>query len=341
MAKKNKKILITGGAGYVGSTFIRDALADGYQVRCIDLLVYGGQSLTCFINHPNFEFVHGDIRDRETILKCLDGINIVVHLAAIVGDKPCQAAPKSTYQINYLGTKLLADCSKESDVNKFIFASTCSNYGVSDSNIYATEESSLNPVSLYAETKIDCENYLKSIIDDTFSTTSLRFGTAFGISTRTRFDLTVNSFAYEAWNLNKIIVFAADTWRPYIHVADMSLIIRKILLCDNNLISGEIFNAGSTSENHMKVNIAEILVKLVPGLKTNYINSIEDIRNYKVSFNKLEKLTNFIPSKTIKDGYCELLSSFRDGILNKSSFEANTLEAITDFFGKKEKILSN
>jgi len=340
MDRNTKTILVTGGAGYVGSTFIRDALADGYRVRCLDILVYGGKSIVGFLNHPNFDFVYGDIRDKKTVEKCLVGVDFVVQLAAIVGDKPCQAAPRSAYQINYNGTKLVAELSKKAKVKKFVLASTCSNYGISDPNTFATEESKLNPVSLYAETKIDCERFLKTISNDKFAAVSLRFGTAFGVSFRTRFDLAVNSFAYEAWTFKEIVVFAANTWRPYIHVADMSLIIRKILRTEEGKVSGEIFNAGSTSNNYMKQGIVEILIKLMPQLKTKYITTIDDRRDYRVSCEKIESLIGFKPSRTVEDGFSELLSSFQTGIITNNDFDANNLEAITEFFGKNENDLA-
>jgi len=341
MVNKNKTILVTGGAGYVGSTFIRNALFAGYHVRCLDLLIYSGKPIIGFINHPNFEFVHGDIRDKITVNKCLENVDYVVHLAAIVGDKPCQVAPKSAYQINFKGTQILADLAKKAKIKRFIFASTCSNYGISNPNQLATEESVLNPVSLYAETKIDSESYLSSISDNKFLATSLRFGTAYGVSFRTRFDLTVNSFAYEAWTSNEIIVFAADTWRPYIHVSDMSLIILRLIECDKKETNGTIYNSGFTSENYTKKGIVEILAKLMPELKVKYIDNIDDRRDYRVSFEKVEFLLNLKPTKTVEDGYRELLHCFQNGIITGSEYDANNLDTITEFFGKNEKYLSN
>ena len=340
MKKQIKNLLITGGAGYVGSTLIRDALADGYFVRCLDHLVYGGKAIIGFMNHPNFEFIHGDIRDKDCVKKCLIDIDCVIHLAAIVGDKPCQVAPEATYQINYYGTKLITELSKKAKVNKFIFASTCSNYGISDPNTFANEDSALNPVSLYAETKIDCERLLKNLSDEHFAAVSLRFGTAYGISFRTRFDLAVNSFAYEAWTNNEIVVFAADTWRPYVHVADMSLIIRKLINTKEKDIYGEIFNAGSTSQNYMKKEMVDMLVDKLPGLKTKYINTIDDRRDYKVSCEKLEKLIAFKPSRSVSDGFDELLTSFKSGIISDHDFESNNLDSITQFFKNNKNILS-
>ncbi|MDA2932982.1 SDR family oxidoreductase [Acidobacteria bacterium AH-259-D05] len=340
MVNETKTILVTGGAGYVGSTFIRDALFAGYRVRCLDLLIYGGKTMVGFINHPNFEFIYGDVRDKATVIKCLENVDYVVHLAAIVGDKPCQAAPKSAYQINFKGTELLADLSKQSKVKRFVFASTCSSYGISSPNQFATEESMLNPVSLYAETKIDAERYVKSISNDKFMTTSLRFGTSFGVSFRTRFDLTVNSFAFEAWTSNEIIVFAANTWRPYIHVSDMSLMIQRVLECDKRELGSRVYNAGFTSQNYTKERIAEILSGVMPDLTTKFINSVDDRRDYRVSFEKCESLLSLVPSKTVEDGYRELLHSFQNGLITETEFDANKLETITELFGKKEKYLS-
>ena len=141
------------------------------------------------------------------VRKCLEDIDVVIHLAAIVGDKPCEAAPKSAYDINFSGTQILAEIAKKKKIKKFIFASTCSNYGVSDSDKFASEESILNPVSLYAETKIDSENFLKNLATENFKIITLRIATAYGASYRTRFDLTVNSFAYEAYKFNRLSVF--------------------------------------------------------------------------------------------------------------------------------------
>ena len=127
-----KTLLITGGAGYVGSALVRDALAGGYKVRVLDLLVYGGGALVGFLNHPRFELLVGDIRDRETVRQALADVDCVVHLAAVVGDRPCQAAARSAYQINFSGTKLVAEEAKRCGIQRFVFASTCSNYGITN-----------------------------------------------------------------------------------------------------------------------------------------------------------------------------------------------------------------
>src|SRR3972149_3109565 len=288
-----KRILITGGAGYVGSTLIRDCLEEGLIVRCLDLLIYDGRPIVGFINHPNFEFIRGDIRDAEILRKALKDIDCVVHLAAIVGDIPCRAAPKSTVQINFQGTKLIADLAKEMGIERFIFGSTCSNYGVVNSNEMATET--------------------------------------------TRFDLLVNSFAYEALTKKEIIAFAVNTWRPYIHVADMSLIIRKMLCIPAEKISGQIFNAGSTSQNFTKRDVIEVLKRIMPGIKTKYIESVDDRRDYRVDFSKLENIIGFKPTKNLEDGFRELIYCFKYGVITENNYEANKLETLEKFFKEKEE----
>lgn len=336
---KSQIILVAGGAGYVGTTLVRDALSKGYKVKCLDLLIYGGKSLSVFFNHPNFEFIYGDIRNKNLLNKILKNVDYVINLAAIVGDKPCQAAPESAHSININGAKILANCAKNKGIKKYIFSSTCSNYGVTDPKIFIDEDGDLNPMSLYAETKIDTEKYLKEISSKNFATTSLRFATAFGISARTRFDLAVNSFAYEAFTDKEITVFASNTWRPYVHVSDIAGIILECLELNNKVIAGKIFNAGSTSQNFTKKEIVDIFLKKIPELKVNYINSIDDKRTYKVSFSRIEKILPKYKFKLVISGISELLSAFQTGVLTDKDYESNNLNTITSFFEKKEKFL--
>ncbi|MFH0779321.1 MAG: NAD(P)-dependent oxidoreductase [Parcubacteria group bacterium] len=334
-----QKILVSGGAGYIGSSFIRDALAANYHVRCLDLLIYGGKALKGFISHPNFEFIRGDIRDAALLERILPGMDSVVHLAAIVGDKPCKAAPNSAVEINFGGTKILAEKAKQAGVKRFVFSSTCSNYGIVNPEKAAKEDDQLNPVSLYAETKIDCERFLTGICDEQFATTCLRFGTAYGVSNRTRFDLLVNSFAYEAWTRKEIVAFAANTWRPYIHVADMGLLIKAILEAPIEKVRGEIFNAGNNSANFIKRDVVEILKTIMPELKATYIDSVDDKRDYKVNFDKLEQTIGFKLTKTVEHGFKELLNCFHSGLLTEADFENNKLDTLEKFFGDRENEL--
>jgi len=342
MGTANEKplMLVTGGAGYVGSTLMRDALIAGYRVRCLDLLIYGGKSIVGLLNNPNFELIKGDVRNKDDVEKALDGVDVIVHLAGIVGDLPCQAAPKSAYQINFHGTELLATMAKKKNIGTFIFGSTCSTYGIADTMVPADETRELNPVSLYAETKIDCEKLLLSLKSDSFHPVMLRYGTAYGISFRTRFDLLINSFVYEALSHNKIVVFAANMWRPYVHVSDAAAIILEVLKVPSGTVSGEIFNAGVTSQNFRKDEIVRMIQEFLPSIEVHFANEIDDKRNYRVDFTKLERRIGFKPAKTVSDGIRELIFCFRNNILTKDDYESNSLEYLKKFFSEHEKTLA-
>lgn len=340
MADQKPLMLITGGAGYVGSTLALNALIAGYCVRCLDLLIYGGKSIVGLISHPHFELVRGDVRNPADVDKALEGVDVVVHLAGIVGDLPCQSAPKSAYQINFHGTELLAMHAKKRRIKRFIFGSTCSNYGIIDTSTPANESRELNPVSLYAETKIDCEKLLLSMKSDSFHPVLLRYGTAYGVSFRTRFDLLINSFVYEALTQNKIVVFAANMWRPYVHVADAADIVLKVLKMPIELVSGEIFNAGITEQNYRKDEIVKMILELLPSVEVHYASEIDDKRNYMVDFTKLEQTVGFKPKKTVQDGIRELIFCFRNNILTKDDYESNNLEYLKRFFSDQEKALA-
>jgi nucleoside-diphosphate-sugar epimerase len=331
---------VTGGAGYVGATFIRDALAKGYRVRCLDLLIYGGKALVGFLCNSNFELIKGDVRIKKDVENALENVDVVVHLAAVVGDFPCQVAPKAAFQINFVGTQIVAEAAKKRKIRRFIFSSTCSNYGVVDPKIPADENRKLNPVSLYAETKVDCEKFLTSLQNDDFHPTSLRYGTAYGVSFRTRFDLLLNSFIYEALFENELMVFGANTWRPYVHVADMSHILLKVLDADENKVGQQIFNAGATSENYTKAEVVNMIEKALPNIKAHYSDSVDDIRNYKVDFAKIEQAIRFKPTLVVQRGIQELIFCFRTGILSKIDFESNNLDTLKSFFKKQESILA-
>lgn len=339
-ADRRPLMLVTGGAGYVGSTLMRDALISGYRVRCLDLMLYGGKSIVGLLNNPNFELIKGDIRNRDDVEKALEGVNVIVHLAGIVGDLPCQAAPKSAYQINFHGTELLATTAKKKNIKPFVFGSTCSTYGSADTLVFADETRELNPVSLYAETKIDCENLLLSLKSDSFHPIILRYGTAYGVSFRTRFDLLINSFVYEALTHNKIVVFAANMWRPYVHVSDAAAIILEMLRVQSDIISGEIFNAGITSQNFRKYEIVKMIQEFLPDIEVHFANEIDDKRNYRVDFTKLEQRIGFKPAKTVSDGIRELIFCFKNNILTKEDYESNNLEYLKKFFAEQEKTVA-
>ncbi len=334
-----KKILITGGCGYIGAGLIRKLLEKGYLVKCLDLMIYGDKAVKNLSNHEKFTLIKGDIRDKKKLDDCTKDIDEIVHLAAIVGDKPCEAAPTAAYDINHNGTKLLCEVAKKNGVKKFIFASTCSNYGISSYDEFAKENTPFNPVSLYAESKIDSENYLKDIAKENFKTFSLRFATAYGVSYRTRFDLTVNSFAYEAYKNNKISVFASNTWRPYIHVNDINNIIIATIEKKDLKENHYIFNAGFTKENFTKKQIVEKLINHLPDLKVNYIPLSNDKRNYKVDFSKIEKFLGVKNDFNVSKGFKEVLDALKSKTIDDQTFYNSNLDSLIEFFKNNSKKL--
>ena len=212
-------ILVTGGAGYIGSSLVPVLLAGGHRVRVFDSLLHGGESMLGFWLHPAFELIHGDIRDRDAVRAAVAGMDGVVHLAAIVGDPACARQPDQAREVNLDASISLVEECHRSNVSRFIFASTCSNYGrMSDPSGYVDETSELRPVSLYAETKVAIERMLLQN-KGPFAPTLMRFATIFGVSPRMRFDLTVNEFTMEMITKNHLVVFGEQFWRLYCALA--------------------------------------------------------------------------------------------------------------------------
>ncbi len=337
---KKKTILIPGGAGYVGSKLIEISLKNNFKVICLDKLVYGKSAISSFLNNSDFLFYEGDIRYDKDLKKIFKNkIDYVVNLASIVGDKQCKTIAKTSYDINYNGNKLLFEICKKEKVKKYLFASTCSNYGISMAKDFATEDTKLNPVSLYAETKIDCEKYLLETKGDSPSIIILRFGTAYGASFRTRFDLTLNSFTYEALKYKKIDVFAKSTWRPYIHVADVGEIMVRALNYEGN-IHKEIFNAGYTSENYTKEQMVQRIIHFLPDTEVNYNMDDFDKRNYKVSCEKIRKKLNLNSHKNIDFGIKEIKKLYLNNKITDKDIKENLLDnncnRLLNFFKNEE-----
>ena len=211
--QEEKCVLITGGAGYVGSVLTAELLGEGYRVKVLDNLMHGGESLLPVLGHERFEFVRGDVRNNEDLLTVLAGVDKVVHLAAIVGDPASKKMPEETKEINLEATKKIVDLSKEKGIKRLVFFSTCSNYGTSDSDELSDENTPLNPISLYAETKVEAEKYVFSSVGTGFAPCVFRVSTIFGTSPRMRFDLTVNQFVLEALRDRKLIIFATMVFR--------------------------------------------------------------------------------------------------------------------------------
>jgi nucleoside-diphosphate-sugar epimerase len=312
------RILITGGAGYVGSTLAPLLLGAGHKVRVLDRLAYGGESLLGVWSNPDFEFVHGDVRDSEKRREAVTGCDAVVHLAAIVGDPACAREPDLARAINLDASMELIEESRKAGVQRFVFASTCSNYGkMTDPSKFVDEESELRPVSLYAETKVAVEKILlASAGADNWCPTPLRFATVFGVSPRMRFDLTINEFTMEMITKKHLVVFGEQFWRPYVHVFDAARGIALILSSPRDRVSGRVFNVGSSDQNLQKQQIVELIQPMAPDAKVEFVRKNEDPRDYRVSFSRILNELNYKTTRSVVDGISEGANLIRAGAIS-------------------------
>ena len=315
-----EKIVVTGGAGYIGSVVSRELLARGYEVRVLDALLYGGTALLGMLGDERFSFLRGDIRSAQTVTAALEGMDAVVHLAALVGDPVCSRKPELAKAVNLEGALQLFDLSRQRGVQRFLFASTCSNYGrMADPTSYLTEESELRPVSLYAETKVAVEQALLSAAraSETPVVTVLRFATVFGLSPRMRFDLTVNEFTMELLVKRKLTIFGEQFWRPYIHVRDAAQAVCLALEAPPAQVHGQAFNAGDTSQNFQKGTLAELVRTQIGNQCTiNRIQKAEDPRDYRVRFEKIARELGFRMTRTVEAGIREVIDAVSSGLIS-------------------------
>jgi nucleoside-diphosphate-sugar epimerase len=313
-------IMVTGGAGYVGSGLLRALLRSGYRVVCVDCLKFGGESIIDVWHEPNFTFFKVDVNkyeEFEQVLKKYD-YDAVVHLAAIVGDPACKRESELAVKTNWESSKWFLDRCMELGIPRFTFASTCSNYGkMADSKSYVDENSPLSPVSLYAEMKVKFETYLLHEVEkkETFCPTSLRFSTVYGLSPRMRFDLTVNEFTKDLALGKELLVFGEQFWRPYCHVADFSRAFMTVLEASSEKVAYQVFNVGDTKENYTKQMIVEEIKKQIPEARIKYVHKDEDPRDYRVNFDKIHNELGFVVSNTVPDGIREVKEIVRSGVI--------------------------
>jgi nucleoside-diphosphate-sugar epimerase len=310
-------VLVSGGAGYIGSVLVRLLLKENYHVKVLDKLKFGGESIVELLNYPEFEFIYGDVRKKEDVVKALDHVDYVVHLAAIVGDPACAKEPDLARSTNLEGSRMLYETAESFGVRKFLFASTCSNYGkMKDPDAFVDENSELTPVSLYAETKVGAETFLLSRDkNNTCKPTCLRFSTVYGLSPRIRFDLTVNEFAKELAMGRELVVFGEQFWRPYCHVIDLARSMVLVLKAEPEKVSFNVFNVGDTSENYTKQMIVDEIKKVLPEAKIKYVKKTEDPRDYRVSFTKINKELDYHITKRVPDGIEQVIRIIRDHFL--------------------------
>jgi len=306
---KTENILITGGAGFIGSILVRELLEKGHNVRVMDIFNFGFDSLREIMPNKNLELFPGDIRKPEDVTRGLENIDTIIHLAAIVGDPACAVQADVAVETNYLSTLRLAMAARDKKIKNFIFSSTCSVYGAKEGIL--TESSDLNPQSLYAETKVFAEKGILDLAKDDFKPIILRLGTLYGLSYRPRFDLVINSLTAKIMTDNKCLIFGGEQWRPFLHVHDAA---RAFAIANEKYeeMAGKIFNVGENKSNHQMKDIGKMFEEIFPSANIQYIHEIKDPRSYNVSFNEIEKL-GFKVTRDIKPSIEEI----RDFIADK------------------------
>jgi nucleoside-diphosphate-sugar epimerase len=308
-------IAVTGGAGYVGALAATELRKGGHEVRALDVLLHGQRNVAEALERDGVELIRGDVRDPVARKRLLGGCDTVVHLAAIVGDPACAADPKKSHEVNVEGALSLVRDAAAAGVGRFIFASTCSNYGrMTDPTMPIDETGELAPVSLYAEQKVAVERHLLEA-DPGLEAVCLRFATVYGAAPRMRFDLTVNEFTRELTLDRELVVFGEQFWRPYVHVRDAARAACVVLESAPDAIRGEVFNVGDTAENYRKVDIVELLRERLPGASVSFVHRDEDPRDYRVGFDKVRERLGFAPERTVADGIDEVMSLVRSGLL--------------------------
>ncbi len=308
-----KNILVTGGAGYVGSVLVPKLLSRGFNVRVIDLMIYG-ETLP---NHPNLKIFKGDIRDKILLKKSLENCHAVIHLACISNDPSFELDKKLGKAINLDAFKPLVMETKNAGVTRFIYASSSSVYGLKkEQNV--NEDMSLEPLTDYSKFKADCEKILLDFQSENFTTTTIRPATVCGFSPRQRLDLVVNILTNLAYNKKKITIFGGSQMRPNIHINDMTDLYVLLLGLPKAKIAGKIYNAGY--ENSTVLELGKIVQNVV-GDEVELISSkTDDNRSYHISSEKIKSELNFQAKNTIKDAVSDLVSAFNNNLL------ANPLE---------------
>lgn len=331
-SRETNRVLLIGGAGYIGSALVPQLLDAGFKVRVLDSFMFGDEPIREFLGHPNLEAVEADFRRIDQLVENMSDVNTVVHLGGIVGDPACALDEELTIEVNLTATRTIAEVAKAHGIKRFIFASTCSVYGASDDIM--DERSRLNPVSLYAKSKIASERVLADLSSPMFRPTILRFGTVYGLSGRTRFDLVVNLLSAKAVHDGQITVFGPDQWRPFVHVSDVAQAVLRAVRAPHDVVAGRVFNVGSNAQNTTLGALGELISSKVPTAELIVSEGDGDRRNYRVNFDRIQRELQFRPNWTLEAGIDQVLQAVRSGAVvdynGRSYSNLKVLQAMVD-----------
>lgn len=330
MAEKGH-ILVTGGAGYIGSLLTAELLRCGYQVTVLDKLLYGGESMVAFLSHPDFHFSKGDVTEpgamRSALRKDWPAPRAVIHLAGIAGFPACQAIGRqAAWNHNVGGTKRAFEAAAGLGAGRFIFASTYSGYGMAPDGKPATESSPFTPQSLYAETKAAAEEYLLGCGDSAPATLIFRMATLYGISPRTRFDLLVNQFVLDAYLKRELVIYQRGYSRSFIHVRDVVCGILLGLEAPEEHVRRQVYNLGTAEGNYTKDEIVGFVIKRLPETTVTYkdLTFGGDARDISVSFEKMHSILGFKAELTVDDSVRETVFALQNELMRNPRDEKYT-----------------
>lgn len=308
------KVVVTGAAGYIGAATVARLLDAGHTVAGLDCLRFGGTALLGSYLTGRFSLTRGDIRDRTLVARVFADADAVVHLAGIVGDPACAAEPDLACAVNLDAAVALHEAAGRAGVARFVFASTCSVYGHCASP--ADEAAPLNPLSLYAQNKVDAETQLLGAVPGGMATTVLRFATVYGLAPRMRFDLVVNTLVAHALTTGRVQVFTPAAWRPLIHVADVADAITSVVQAPAAMVGTQVFNVGS-ADNWQLADVARLIAGICgPGVRVDISPVDGDARDYRITTSKLSAATGWTACRTLRDGIEELANALSAGVLD-------------------------
>jgi len=324
-------VVVTGGAGYVGSVLVRELLERGQAVRVLDNLLFGSESLDGLAGRAGFALVPGDVRSRADLDRALAGARAVVHLAGLVGDPLCALDPASTRTVNEDSSVPVAQACRDHGIERLVFASTCSVYGAAGDD-WLDEDSDTAPVSLYAETNLRAEDLFRGALSSSSTTlTILRFATIYGLSPRMRYDLVVNLLTARALATGALEVHGGEQWRPQVHVRDVAAALRLAL--DQPLANaGGTFNVGSNEQNYRIRDLAETVASVFPGTSLT-VRDVRDPRSYRVSFDRLRTRWSFRPGYDVVRGVREMADDLRRSGADAEEARFHNVRAIAKRLG--------